>query len=67
MNEKGIYFRKVLLLLDNYFQDDAVLKRYPDTAKLQKLFPAFTAHNNSLYAEKTIVLDHPGGEKAQAV
>ena len=34
MNEKGIYFRKVLLLLDNYFQDDAVLKRYPDTAKL---------------------------------
>jgi hypothetical protein len=56
-----------LLLLDNYFKDESVLKRYPNTASLEKLFPAFNLHNNVLYAEKTIVLDHPGGERKQPV
>ena len=43
------------------------MKRYPKTAALQKLFPSFTLTNKKLYAQKTIVLDHPGGEKAQKV
>ena len=34
MNERGIYFRKMLLVLDNYFKHEEVLRRYPDTAKL---------------------------------
>ena len=66
-NEKGIYFRKVLLLLDNYFKNSEVMKRYPDTSKLEQLFPAFNEANNRLYAEKATVLDHPGGNKKQPV
>jgi hypothetical protein len=34
---------------------------------LEKLFPQFNHRNCQLYAEKAVVLDHPGGAKAQPV
>lgn len=33
-NENGIYFRKILLLFDNFFKHPAVLKIYPKTSKV---------------------------------
>ena len=33
-NQNGIFFRKILLLLDNYFKHTAALQKYPNTGSL---------------------------------
>ncbi len=66
-NENGIYFRKILVLFDNYFKHTAVLQRYPDTTSLSNIFPLFNQQNCKIFAEKAAIVNHPDGKKVRQV
>ena len=66
-NEVGIYFRKILLLLDNYFKSPAVLKMYPGTDRLEKIFPSFSGELCKIFSESVLILNHPNGVRTKDV
>jgi hypothetical protein len=41
-NEQGVFLRKLLVVLDNFFKNSEIHRHFPDVEAVTTLFPTFT-------------------------
>jgi hypothetical protein len=66
-NEAGIYLRKLLVLVDNFFKNEKVARQSSKPRSLTEIFPSFSVDSCRKYAEVASIENHPGGAKVKPV
>jgi hypothetical protein len=64
-NEQGVFLRKLLLLLDNFFSNSEIHHHFPQLEAVATLFPAFSLDARQKYAEDAAIINHPAGMRAR--
>ena len=62
-NEEGIYIRKLLVILDNFFKNKEIQKGFDNVEAVERLLPAFNLQNCKKFTDFTVVLKHPAYTK----
>lgn len=64
-NERGVYLRKLLVVLDNFFKNSEIHRHFPEVEAVASLFPTFTSEACRSYVQGAAINNHPAGLRAR--